>query len=314
MVVIMVVSFYPEKSGASSYFSPYSAPGEVQLPHLYETQLSIHTGIRMDRLRWNIAGNNVNILSELIVDDIEIIPIGLKTEITRGNYTFFGNMAYGEIRDGTTTDRDYLADDRRGLYSESISKVSGNHAIDLSGSIGRNIDFKADRFRLAPVIGASWHRLKLYKTHGVQTVATSGVTPPTGPFPGLASSYDASWTSLWAGGNIRIQIISALQLTASFHYHWFDYRADADWNLRQDLAHPVSFTHRASGDGFDAEITCKYAFTDRADISITFFYRDWLAKNGTDTTFFATGQRAEIPLNEVSWESRSITAGIHYRF
>lgn len=299
----------------------YPPAGEVQgryekaePPCMCWADFSLQTVFRSDRLNWHIAGRNVNILSELIVDDLEIFQIKATGAFTKRNYTFFAEAAHGEIFSGTNVDRDFLANNRGNLFSESVARVSGRDATDFSGGIGRNIDLDAGRYRLTPMVGASWSRLRLLKTRGVQTVATPGTTPPTGPFPGLASTYDAQWTGVWTGAGIRVRTASALTIAASFRYQFFDYRADADWNLRQDLSHPVSFTHRANGRGFEGDMAYKWAITERMDISLTFLYKYLLAKNGTDTTYFASGNRAKTPLNRVSWRSRAVMAGLSYRF
>jgi len=276
--------------------------------------LELRTHVRTDRLHWHIAGGNVNILSELITEDIDILQVGLRAKLTKNNYVFFAEGAYGTIRSGKTTDRDYRGDDRTGLYSESVSDISGRNARDLSAGAGRHFHFNSNRYRLTPLIGASHHRLRLLKTDGMQTVATPGETPPVGPIPGLASTYDATWNALWAGGKFMVRASESIELRAAYRYHWFDYRADAGWNLRQDLAQPVSFTHRASGSGFDVDISCRYALSAQAGISFSFLHRERKAENGTDTTYLATGQQFDIPLNKVSWRSQSVLAGIEYRF
>lgn len=312
--IVLFCPGIPEAASTTHVDAASEKYRETQSDCLCSAELSMYTGIRRDRLNWHIAGNNVNILSELIVGDIDIFQVGAKSAFTKGAYTFFAEMAYGDVLGGTNVDRDFLANNRRNIYSESVADVSGRRAMDLSGGIGRNIDFHSSRYRLTPILGASWHRLRLLKTHGVQTIATPGKTPPLGAIQGLASTYDADWTGLWAGGNIRVQAAEALQIAASFRYQFFDFRADANWNLRQDLSHPVSFSHRATGRGIAGDVSYKWALTDRVDISLVFLYRYLLAKNGTDTTFFATGNKANTPLNKVSWRSRAITAGLTYRF
>ncbi len=281
---------------------------------LLSVDLELRTHLRTDRLHWHIAGRNVNILSELITEDIEIVQVGLRSTFTKDHYVFFAEGAHGALRSGKTTDRDYLGDDRTGLYSESVSDVSGRNAWDLTAGAGRHFLFNSNRYRITPLIGASHHRLRLLKTNGMQTIATPGKTPPVGPIPGLASTYDATWNALWAGGEFMVQASKSIELRASYRYHWFDYQADARWNLRQDLAQPVSFTHSASGSGFDVDISCRYALSAQAGISFSFLHRERKAKNGTDTTYLATGQQFDIPLNKVSWRSQSFTAGVDYRF
>jgi len=68
-------------------------------------------------------------------------------------------------------------------------------------------------------------------TDGVQII------PASGPFPGLASSYDAQWIGPWLGAEALIEAERGWSIMANFEYHLADYSASANWNLRTDLAH-----------------------------------------------------------------------------
>ncbi len=276
--------------------------------------LSLQAGFRTDQLRWHIAGGGVNILSELITDDIRILQVGLKAVLIRENAVIFAEAAHGEILGGTSTDRDYNEDDRKSLYSESVADLSGHRTRDYEAGAGWRLDFLRDRCQLTPFVGGSHHQLKLLKKDGVQTVATPGLTPPVGPIEGLASTYDATWNTLWAGTEFRLQPTENLQVGTAFRHRWFNFRANAGWNLRQDLAQPISFRHRASGRGMDLDLFCRYAATDRLELFINVFYKNWTAKNGTDTTYLADGRQLTTTLNRVYWQSRSFTVGLIYRF
>ena len=163
-------------------------------------------------------------------------------------------------------------------------------------------------------IWGSRHRLHLFLTEGVQVLETPGQTPPLGPIEGMASTYEASWTGLFAGLNLLHRPGRRSEVFGAVRLHWLEYRADGDWNLRKDLAHPVSFDHDASGFGFDADIGWRWTIAELFDLSVRMSYRDWSAENGTDTTYFRTGRETDLRLNEVSWRSLCITAAFEYEF
>jgi hypothetical protein len=271
-------------------------------------------GVRDDRLRWNIAGKEIDVLSELIADDIEMFQAGIRAEFTDGRHLLFAEFFLGDISGGTATDSDYGGDRRSGLYSKSISDVGGRNARDLSAGVGRRFDFGAGRWGLTPLVGGSRNRLELVLTDAVQVVAEPGRTPPAGHVPGMAGTYEATWTEFWVGAEIRRGIGRNGEIYGVLRRHWFDFRAKADWNLRRDLARPVGFVQEASGAGLDGELGGTWTVSDRLAFDLRLAYRDRTAKHGTDTLFHKTGRTSEHPLNEVSWRSRSIFAGIRCSF
>ena len=93
-----------------------------------------------------------------------------------------------------------------------------------------------------------------------------------------------------------------------------EYNAEADWNLRADLAHPVSFEHRADGEGIVYWARWNYFFHPQWSFSLSGNYQDWETDPGTDQIFGALGGTAETPLNEVNWESWSVMVGASCRF
>jgi opacity protein-like surface antigen len=138
--------------------------------------------------------------------------------------------------------------------------------------------------------------------------------PPLGSFAGLDSKYEAEWTGPWLGLDVSFQPAEKLIIHGTFEYHWADYEAEANWNLRTDLDHPKSFAHDADGEGIVLSIGLDYAVIEKFSLNLTFDYQDWSTDPGTDKTFFADGTTAKTQLNEVNWQSYAIMAGASYRF
>lgn len=82
----------------------------------------------------------------------------------------------------------------------------------------------------------------------------------TGSFEGLNSTYDAKREGVWLGFDLVWEISEGLDFSGTFEYYWADYEGEADWNLRDDFAHPVSFRHDADGTGTVISICLKYFF------------------------------------------------------
>jgi len=263
-----------------------------------DTAFKFGVAYRADKLDWNIANDlagttTPNILSELTWDSLNIMQIdtGVKTEVN--GIVFRVDADYGWILTGNNQDSDYDGNNRTLESSRSNNDAGAGNVWDVSTAIGYKFGEDAS---ITPLTGWSIHRQNLRIRNGFQTI------PATGAFAGLNSKYDAEWAGPWLGFDAAV-IENKIRFLLNFAYHFATYNADADWNLRTDFAHPVSFRHEATGYGIDVGGGVEYEFTENQTLMAGIEYRKWKADNGTDTTFFATGASSITKLNEVNWQS-----------
>ncbi len=279
-----------------------------------ENEFLFTTGYRVDNLDWSIAGNNrfgnyVNVLSELTWDDIEIYQIKFKNRTIL--YEFFylrGSIDYGWIFDGENQDSDFDGDDRTFEWSRSNNSANEGNVLDASIGIGLHFTFVSGNLSIAPLIGFSYHQQDLTISDGNQTI------PPIGSFADLDSTYDAKWDGPWVGLDFTYRLNKKNAVFAEVEYHWADYTAEADWNLRSDFAHPKSFEHDTEGNGIIVSTGWKISFSKSWYMNLNFDYQNWSTDAGIDRTFFDSGLILETPLNEVNWESYAIMLGVGYHF
>jgi outer membrane protease len=283
-------------------------------------------GYREDRLDWNIAGDsrgqNPNVLSEIKWRNLEIGQLKLQSKLTLPQmFHFRGSFGYGWIANGDNRDSDYLGDGRTFEYSRTENNADQGSVYDFSVAAGYPFAFGREPvIVLRPLAGYSYHRQNLSITDGDQTVATPGLTQDAGPFAGLDSHYDARWYGPWIGVEVGVEaavpggFIQRVEGFFACELHRADYRAQADWNLRQDLAHPNSFRHRAEGvgwvlsGGFNLFVTPRWALTTEA------VYQNWSTNQGRHRVYFSDGATADTQLNEVDWRSLALSVGLVYRF
>ena len=285
-----------------------------------ETDFTFSAGYRVDDLDWNIAGdvngNNPNVLSELTWDDVESYQLKLQGSIVWPNtIAIRGYANYGWIFDGDNQDSDYLGDNRTFEFSRSINSTDDDYVWDASLAVGYPLRFgRIVLGTLTPLLGYSYHEQKLNITDGNQTI------PDLGPFPGLDSTYDAEWKGPWIGFDLRFK---AREITTFAHrfepyftygYHWADYHAEADWNLRDDFAHPKSFEHDADGTGWKIGTGFNVWLHPNWALNFNYDYQDWSIDGGTDKVFFSDGSTAKTKLNEVNWTSYALSLGVSLRF
>ena len=321
----------PEGSDSKVDIKP---AGTKDAPHQHTWQWSFNTGYRNDDLNWSIAGitptiylipplqgNYVNILSELNWSNLEIFQMefGLERRIDQ-KYKIRGTLAYGVIFDGDNQDSDYAGNNRTFEFSRSNNSADDGSTSDVSIGFGRNFSFLADAIGLSPLIGFSYHSQNLTITKGVQTASDFGWPTPLGPFPGLNSTFDTQWYGPWIGleltlaKNIKYNKTSSYEFLFGIEYHWADYRAEANWNLRTDLAHPKSFEHKADGSGLVFSAGHNYFFNPQWSLNLIYKYQKWETDSGIDRVFFADGTEAVTRLNEVNWKSSAFMVGVTRSF
>ena len=102
-----------------------------------------------------------------------------------------------------------------------------------------------------------------------------------------------------------------------FEYHLADYYAEANWNLRNDFAHPKSFEHfnnGMAGQGILGSLDLRYQFSQKWYGTLMTEFQKWDVDGGTDRTFLANGNTIDVKLNEVNWKSFATQFGIYYVF
>ncbi len=271
-----------------------------------------NNGYRSDDLDWNIAGdsagNNPNILSELAWSDLKIYQLQAEGKVIFEWLYLRGSIGYGWILDGDNQDSDYDGDNRTLEFSRSNNNSNNGNVMDASVGVGYPFEPGPDWLKIAPLVGYSLHEQNLTLTDGFQTI------PATGSFSDLNSTYDTKWKGPWAGIDLSIEASRRLALFGSFEYHWADYDAEGNWNLRSDFAHPKSFEHDASGKGIVVSAGGSYAIDKDWLINANVGYQEWSTDAGTGRTFFADGTTSGTRLNEVNWSSYSAMLGIMLSF
>jgi len=281
-------------------------------------ELSVSISQRNDNLNWNIAGSTVNVLSELKWENMSIAQFQVSGDIHLDNdRRVRAKLGYGAVNSGTNQDSDYNGNNRTQEFSRSISKAGGD-VLDASIGLGKKLHLrelsKGKSLYVTPLVGLSIHQQNLTMTDGDQIISTAPSTVPLGPFPGLASSYDARWMGPWLGAEALIETELGWSMKANVEFHLVDYSASANWNLRADLAHPVSFKHAATGTGFVMSLGASYPVNKNWKMDFTMERQNWSTQSGSDQVFLADGTVGYTQLNAVNWDSTAYHFGIIRKF
>ncbi len=155
-------------------------------------------------------------------------------------------------------------------------------------------------------------------TDGYQAITWPG-GPPLGPFDGLDSSYDAHWQGPWIGLEMTleaerfIKTLSPVSFYAAWEYHWADYYAEADWNLRDDFMHPKALNMKP----MEAAWLPAWVFVSLERqwlVTLGYETEEWSTERGVDRVFLENDTIIKTRLNEVNWHSDVFHFGCSVRF
>lgn len=281
-----------------------------------ETLFDISIGPRIDELHWSISGNrlgaNPNILSELTWRSVDSVQLGLVFEaVSESGFTLRTQARVGQIYDGWVRDSDFVGNNRTLEVSRAEAETNDDSVSDVNISLGKRIPVTDTRATfVTPFVGFSFHQQDFRITDGVQIIdQVSGLGPRA--LVGLDSRYEAEWWSTYLG----FQIDHFGQRWDTFgrvEYHNADYEASGDWNLRDDLAHPVSFKQKSDGSGPIYMIGTRYHFTDNWAFNASFSWANWDADTGVHRSLGADGRVTSTRLNTAQWEHNALMMGISY--
>jgi hypothetical protein len=287
-------------------------------------EIEVGYGYRQDSLDWNIAGdlqgNNPNVLSELTWEDLLIheIHIGLRVDLKRSIF-LKGSINYGVIVDGENQDSDFAADNREMEFSRSNNDADQGSTLDGLFGVGYRFQLFSKSLSIIPLAGYSYHRQHLTMTDGYQTITWVG-GPSLGAFEGLDSTYEAEWRGPWIGLDVTLETenftkaILPMSFYFGWEYHWADYYAEADWNLRDDFMHPKSFEHEADGTGIVSNLGVRLHLNPRWSVTLGYETEEWSTEEGVDRVFLTNGTVVTTRLNEVNWHSDVVLLSCSIRF
>lgn len=287
------------------------------------TELSYGLGLRNDKLDWNIASDpsgtaTPNILSELKWN-VDSIELALNLEnfseshihfLLSGNYSFYSR--------GDNQDSDYFGDNRTLEFSRSSNNADDSSASGAKFALGYRIGPMPGEVRTAigfiPLIGYGTNSMNTKMSDGMQVISTTGITPPVGPFPGLDSSYDATFKGTLAGAEFYVDRRNNWRFFINYYHHQIKYHGEGNWNLRADLAHPVSFVHEADGVGDVFNVGVKFNPSNDWSATLTFGYEKWHTDPGTDQVFASNGATGFTRFNEANWKVQRLLFMALYSF
>ena len=276
-----------------------------------KTTCELSQGYRKDNLKWSIAGphKRPNVLSELHWKDVKIHNTHLGLCFSKEHLFTSIDLAYGKVHSGKVHDRDWAFNNRKGLFSHSVSKVPHGHTLDGTVKIGMRL-FPHTNLRLSPSIGYGAYEQKLSMKHGVQRSWMGHKMHKKLP-KNLDSSYRARWYGPQVGLEAGMRLSESVSLAADYNFLFpLKYTGKGHWNLRERGAR--HFTHNAhayKSFGHMGKVGANWEFADnwalKAECELMKFY----AKGGRQGP-----KRQRVPFNKANRTSTEYRLTLAYAF
>lgn len=277
--------------------------------------------------------------SDLEWKNLHIWQIEAKGEyVTCDNIYLRASGDYGWIHSGKNRDSDFFTftDCSDQEFSRTHAKTRG-HVYDADIAVGYQFKLCDDSFSLTPLIGYSWKGQHLRdshlrfdscygefdsppeaRSHSCDYCSSYSYSDSCGcdysSYGCLNSRYHTRWNGPFVGFDLNYRFMCNWAFFLDYEYHWAQYHAKANWNLRRDL--PDGFHHRskrAYGNVLDFGV--KWDFCDCWYVALKGGFQWFEAKHGHDRALIAEGSIGDIntkcfvsqPLKHVKWHSESIS-------
>lgn len=283
--------------------------------------ISLYYQQDVSELVWNIAADSSgvmspNVLSELTFTDIDSSGLGLQMAfqgVLSQRWVVFTELDYydSSVDSGNVRDSDYLGNHRTQELFRAFARLNNDSLETFSFSVGLKTQWYAGAGNhLSVYLGHDKRKLYLTMVDGISYhVPSGGVTP----LPDLNSTYNSEFETDFVGVATE-HVFSWGTIGFAYELHQVDFEAYADWNLRSDFAHPVSFVHDTNGTGTVLTLGYTYSIDRQWDVYFNVRWLDYPLDNGTDQVFYYDGSSSSTRLNEVEFESKSYQLGLRYTF
>ncbi|MBC9795261.1 hypothetical protein [Sinomicrobium weinanense] len=262
---------------------------------------------RQEDLRWSVAGDirgqNPNILSELIWKRIQGPEAGvLFGKRISKRFSVQMDMSYMAIASGRVTDADYSEDNRQGNFYREKLRADKGYVLSFDARLQYCLLVNSG-IRIIPFLGYTSKYQHLYMLDNKVPLIEGKE---------LKSTYTPHWYGGSAGSTFIFDI-QKFRILLEVEGDLVKYTAGANWNLREELAHPVSFKHHATGKGVNARLFVEYPIGKKTYITFNTDISYLETGKGRDKTFYQSGSEAVTRLNSVINRSFGIGCGLKFK-
>lgn len=274
-------------------------------PHKWE--IKPYVGLQQSGFDWSIAGNaagtDPNILSELVWKNLQGPGFGLDVsyKIT-DRFTIKAINQYGSITKGEVEDTDYADDNRQNAFYFDL--LNANKGYLYNGSLQLGYQFvKFGGFSINPIVGLSYNQQKFH-------LLESAGNPDS---KGLNSIYEARYKGFDFGAAFVLKM-QKFSIGATVLSGFYQYSAEANWNLIPDFAKPVSFTHQANSFSLAGDINLAVPLNKSLRLEVDYRINNINTYTGVDKAYYNTRATEETQFNGANFRKNAVLLGLNFGF
>lgn len=272
--------------------------------------LNMDTGViyRQDKMNWHIGNAPTTTLSELEYKMKAVQPklaLNVTAPYSLALQIYYAN---GDIKTGEAFDSDY-DEQFSTLYLLSKSNVIGGMK-DFGGMFSK--EYSIQNMNASIDVGWSRHQQSLTMIDGFQLLPDEA--PYYGAIGGLNNHYNTQWQGFFWGAGLSVINGVDWLFKVNVKQYFLNYKAKADWNLRKEFSHPLSFEHQINANAYEGSITAVYRINKKCNLKTFITLLSAEGNNGSDVTYFDDGSSQVYFLNQVNWQSTQYGMVLDFKY
>ncbi|MEJ2678428.1 MAG: hypothetical protein P8174_05040 [Gemmatimonadota bacterium] len=264
------------------------------------------------RLHWSIGPGAGVVRSVLHFDglshrEVRLAGRAVVMQTSHGAWLLAGSVAAGSLAGGRMLDTDF----EQGVESrQSVAAVTGRRSQSWTGALGwcRPVSCSAGEDALTLWAGWAARKEDIRIQNGTQLL------PDSTGMAGLDSRYEAVWAGPWIAGEATVGLPRSTLLARLTLHPLTRFRSRGRWNLRYDLAQPLSFAQWDAGWGWALDARYGYRMSERLRFTIGVRRSVMVAKDGRDIAYAANGDAYGSQLIEARWDDTTLSFGVGVSF
>lgn len=291
----------------------------------WQYKIDLEFGLRQDHMAWDVAGNlrgtnpNQAHTYQVKQDDTPLIHLGYRF-IGDQRWYIKGHAAWAQAFSGSFQQSDYNGNNQQGEYGRLNSRADIGSAAERSIAFGYQVRRSEQQLGITPLVGYAWHRQAYQLTDAERIICDNSAAPlacngQVGPMADFDSSVSSRWRGPWLGLDLRWAPMERWTMILEWQHHTVHVDNRVQWNLRTDLAQPISQTHNGTAKGEHWGLGFSYALArPNTFVSLNLRQRQFATQAITEVSSLASGERQSRKSNGLNWRSSQVTLAFTTHF
>lgn len=261
-------------------------------------QIKPKIGYSISKASFNIAGNeageNPNVLSELIWDPTNAIEYGADMTFTYNRWVLKANVLLNNTLFGDVSDIDYDGDNRTLPYSKLYLSNHKGFGYSLQFQPGYEWSHRND-LSFITYVSLDYISKNLYILNDKDWRSNN-----TNYISGLNSYYKYKFPNYGLGVQLGYSLNDVWYVQTSVEGYFSKYYAYGNWNLIENFEKPISYEHKGNGKQLNTSLGIAYSLSPITKIGVDYQLKHFDVKNGKDYLYTKSDGLVKSRLNDAN--------------